>query len=95
MSEGRRATRVRVEGRVQGVAFRAWTVREAVGLGLDGWVRNRMDGSVEAVFAGAPEAVDDMVRRVGKGPRAARVDRIEREPVADPGPIGFSQRETG
>ena len=82
------SVRVRIYGRVQGVWFRAWTVREATGRGLNGWVRNCADGSVEAVFAGPAESVRDMIASCGHGPPAARVDRIEqvREPAAvEPG----------
>jgi acylphosphatase len=68
---------VRIEGRVQGVGFRDWTVRVATGLELAGWVRNRRDGSVEAVFQGAHEKVVDMLERCERGPAAADVTRIE------------------
>ncbi|MGF1592829.1 MAG: acylphosphatase, partial [Kiloniellaceae bacterium] len=60
--------RVVVSGRVQGVWFRAWTEREAKALGLDGWVRNRRDGSVEAVLAGPDDAVAAMVAALWEGP---------------------------
>ena len=72
-----RTVHVRVEGRVQGVGFRAWVEAEADGLGLDGWVRNRRDGTVEAVFGGDADAVDEMLRRCEQGPPAARVTRVE------------------
>lgn len=68
---------VLIEGRVQGVGYRVWTERVAAGLGLMGWVRNRRDGAVEAVFQGPPERVDDMVARCATGPRAASVSRVE------------------
>lgn len=68
---------MRVEGRVQGVGYRAWTARVAAGLGLFGWVRNRSDGAVEAVFHGAPAAVDEMLARCAIGPADARVTRVE------------------
>jgi len=51
---------LRIEGRVQGVGFRYWVRNEADRLGLDGWVRNRRDGAVEAVFSGLPDAVAAM-----------------------------------
>ena len=54
--------RVRITGRVQGVGFRYWVEREATDRGLDGWVRNRRDGSVEAVFQGEDASVQSMVR---------------------------------
>lgn len=68
---------VRIEGHVQGVYYRAWAKENAEQLGLDGWVRNRAGGSVEAVFSGAPEAVDDMLRRCWRGPRTASVEAIK------------------
>ncbi len=68
---------VRIEGRVQGVGYRAWTERVASGLGLAGWVRNRADGSVEAVFQGPTDRVDDMLARCATGPRGASVSRVE------------------
>lgn len=67
---------VRVEGRVQGVYFRASTQAEARRLGLDGWVRNLPDGSVEAVAEGPREALDALVAWARRGPPGARVDRL-------------------
>jgi acylphosphatase len=64
--------RVIVHGRVQGVGFRFAIVRVAESRGVAGWVRNRVDGSVEAVFEGAPEAVESVVRFWGEGPRGAQ-----------------------
>lgn len=69
----KRIVRAIITGRVQGVWFRAWTAQEAAARGLDGWVRNRRDGSVEAVFAGPAEMVEDMLRACHEGPDAARV----------------------
>jgi len=71
-----KAVRVHVRGRVQGVWYRASTRAEAERLGLSGWVRNRRDGSVEAVFQGDAAAVDDMVAWCGTGPPAAAVAEI-------------------
>ena len=85
---------VRIEGRVQGVWFRGWTVEEARRRGLDGWVRNRRDGSVEAVFAGPAEAVDAMIAACHTGPSSARVDRVHAMPSSEPVPAGFEQRPT-
>jgi acylphosphatase len=65
-----------VSGRVQGVGYRAWTGDQAILLGLHGWVRNRRDGSVEAVFAGPEDVVADMIQACRRGPVAARVDRV-------------------
>ena len=75
--------RVVVRGRVQGVGYRAWTEDTAILNGLDGWVRNRRDGAVEAVFAGPPEAVDGMIEACRRGPDSARVDAVD---VFDAGP---------
>jgi acylphosphatase len=69
--------RVVVEGRVQGVGFRASTWQEARRLGLTGWVRNRADGRVEAVAEGPRERLDAFVAWCGGGPSFARVERIE------------------
>ena len=65
-----------ISGTVQGVWFRAWTVQEAQARGLDGWVRNRRDGRVEAVFAGPPARVDEMLIACRSGPPAAEVDDV-------------------
>jgi acylphosphatase len=88
----RKCVQVRVEGRVQGVGFRAWTVRRAVDRGLDGWVANRPDGSVEAIFAGPALLVDAMVAACKQGPRLALVSGIKVRVVDDPGLVGFVQR---
>jgi len=69
--------RVVVHGLVQGVFFRDTTRRHAQAAGVAGWVRNRTDGSVEAVFEGEPEAVERLVRFCRRGPRGARVDRVD------------------
>jgi acylphosphatase len=69
--------RVIVHGRVQGVYFRGTTEAEAAQRGVAGWVRNRPDGCVEAVFEGDPDGVAALVAFCGKGPRHARVSRIE------------------
>jgi acylphosphatase len=80
-----------VFGRVQGVWYRGWTVDEAVARGLDGWVRNRRDGTVEAVFSGPAEAVDAMIAACAEGPPAAQVDAIETFDHTDPVESGFRQ----
>ena len=72
-----RTVHVRIEGRVQGVGFRAWVENEATGLGLGGWVRNRRDGTVEAVFGGDPDSVAEMLRRCKMGPPSARVTSVD------------------
>lgn len=71
------ALRVIISGRVQGVSYRAWTVERASSKKLKGWVRNRSDGTVEAVFCGDAAAIKDMVEACKQGPGAARVDKIE------------------
>ncbi|MEH3106599.1 MAG: acylphosphatase [Sphingomonas fennica] len=70
------ARRLTVTGRVQGVFFRDWTVGEAQRLGLDGWVRNRRDGSVEIVAAGHAAAVEALAALCRQGPPAARVEDV-------------------
>jgi acylphosphatase len=67
---------VKIEGRVQGVYYRAWTEQTARALGLDGSVRNASDGSVEAVFSGPTDKVDEMLRRCADGPPDARVTKM-------------------
>ena len=89
-----RAVRVIVSGRVQGVGFRAFVRREALARKISGWVRNRRDGSVEAVFSGDVAAVEALVGACRRGPRVASVTAVE---VADHGsPIepGFSELAT-
>ncbi|KQT16645.1 MAG: acylphosphatase [Bradyrhizobium sp.] len=66
-------------GRVQGVGYRAWVEQQARTSGLEGWVRNRRDGSVEALFAGAPRHVADMVALCRHGPPSSRVDSVTSE----------------
>jgi len=68
---------VRIEGRVQNVGYRAFVEMRAAELGLSGWVRNRRDGTVEAVLQGPREAVEAMLGHCREGPRAALVSRVE------------------
>jgi len=75
----RRAVRLRIRGRVQGVWFRGWTCEQAIARGLSGWVRNRRDGSVEALLVGPPDAVEAMVAACRHGPTHARVDEVVQE----------------
>ncbi len=79
--------RVIVHGRVQGVFFRDTTRRTAESRGVSGWVRNNPGGSVEAVFEGAEESVDALVRFAREGPRGAMVERVE---VRDEEPEGLT-----
>jgi acylphosphatase len=79
--------RVVVHGRVQGVGFRISVARRAEQRGVGGWVRNRFDGAVEAVFEGEPGSVESLVDYCRRGPRGASVERIE---VTDEAPEGVS-----
>jgi acylphosphatase len=69
--------RVVIRGRVQGVGFRAWTEVMADERGVEGWVRNRRDGSVEALFVGSQDAVLGVIELCREGPPGARVDAID------------------
>jgi acylphosphatase len=90
----RKAVRAIVHGRVQGVGFRDWVQREATARGLDGWVRNRADGTVEAVFAGPGPDVESMVDACRRGPSQARVTSIDIDPTPDPPPGAFARCPT-
>jgi acylphosphatase len=84
--------RVIVHGRVQGVFFRDSTRRMARQRGVAGWVSNRSDGAVEAVFEGDAEAVERLVAFTGEGPRGAQVERVEVSEEEPEGLTGFSIR---
>jgi acylphosphatase len=71
------ARHLRISGRVQGVGYRAWTVGQATRRNLSGWVRNRRDGTVEALVVGDEQAIDAFIAACYEGPLAARVDNIE------------------
>jgi acylphosphatase len=83
------AIRLRIDGRVQGVGYRAWLEREARSHGLRGWVRNRRDGSVEALLIGDADAVEAVAASCARGPRLAGVTAVERFPATDDGSAGF------
>ena len=85
--------RLVLTGRVQGVGYRQWMCAEADRLGLAGWVRNRRDGSVEAVVEGPAEAVEALLGRARTGPRAAQVSGIDVSD-AEGGFSGFESRPT-
>ncbi len=87
------AKRVVIGGRVQGVGFRAWMVREAQSLGVWGWVRNRSDGTVEATVHGDTDAVEELLRRCWRGPTLAAVRSIDESDAEPPDGEGF--RQTG
>jgi acylphosphatase len=72
-----RRVRAVVRGKVQGVFFRASCRRRATGLGVAGWVRNRADGAVEALFEGTPEAVEELLAWCREGPSGASVRSVE------------------
>lgn len=94
MSDSARSAHVRIDGRVQGVGYRLWTQRTAEALGLSGWVRNRRDGSVEAVFRGRDADVAAMIAQCRSGPYGARVSRIDVLGEPDGTFDGFEVRET-
>ena len=82
--------RVTVQGRVHGVGFRYAVARAARVRGVAGWVSNRPDGAVEAVFEGDPEAVESLIRLCREGPRGAEVDQVE---VLEEQPEGLASFE--
>ena len=90
----RHAESLRIEGRVQGVGYRWWTLGTATALGLEGWVRNRRDGSVEILAIGDPRAIDALAEACRQGPSHALVRAVERYPADDDGSIGFEERLT-
>ena len=92
MGEDKIRRRVVVHGRVQGVFFRDSTQREAARSGVAGWVRNRPDGTVEAVFEGPAEAVERMVSFAYEGPRGADVADVEQREEEPEGISGFAVR---
>jgi acylphosphatase len=83
-----------IHGRVQGVGFRWAMVAQAERLGVRGWVRNRRDGSVEAVVAGPAAAVQQLLDWAHRGPAAAAVRRVDVAPGVDEAFDGFAQRPT-
>jgi acylphosphatase len=89
MKPPEQAVRLRITGRVQGVGYRLWATRTAASLGLRGWVRNRFDGTVEALVTGAPERVDAMIEACWQGPRAAQVSEVTAVPDTHDGSLGF------
>ena len=89
-----RSVRLRITGRVQGVGYRAWMMRQASAIGLRGWVRNRADGSVEALVIGDDDRVAAIVEACREGPFGARVIDVEITDAADDGSSGFSAAPT-
>lgn len=96
MSErkGTVAVRAKISGQVQGVWFRGWTECEAKKLGLFGWVRNRKDGTVEALFIGESAGVDAMLLLCREGPSAATVEQVETGPAKGIAPKRFEVKPT-
>ena len=89
-SPRQRTVRVLITGRVQGVAYRVWTQETAEALGLHGWVRNRRDGAVEALFSGFSGQIEEMLRRCQEGPPAAKVAEVAVIEEGGAAPAGFS-----
>lgn len=85
------AKRLVIGGRVQGVGYRDWMVRKARELGVDGWVRNRPDGTVEALIAGEAASVEELARLCRRGPRLAEVSSIDEDLAALPAEPGFNR----
>jgi acylphosphatase len=85
------AKRLVISGRVQGVGFRAWMAEKAGALGVSGWVRNRVDGTIEALVAGDVAAVEELARLCRRGPRMAEVVSIDEEMADPPDQPGFHQ----
>jgi len=92
--DGHIARRLSITGRVQGVGFRDWAVEMAEMLDLTGWVRNRTDGSVEALVVGEEIGVDDFIRRCHSGPGSAEVEKVEVAPAQGIVGEGFLQKPT-
>ena len=90
----RTIVRLIIRGRVQGVGYRWWTLQQARRLRLDGWVRNRLDGTVELLAAGAAGAVEQLIEACGRGPDAAAVSAVERLEAEEDPPPGFDERRT-
>jgi len=90
-----RAAHLVIRGRVQGVGYRDWTMRKARDLGLSGWVRNRLDGSVEAVISGTDTLVAGMISECQHGPPGARVEAVDVTEWTYPVERGFEVIKTG
>lgn len=88
------AKHLAIHGHVQGVSYRAWAVETARSLGLAGWVRNRRDGTVEAVVQGEEGAVERFIELANEGPLSARVERIDVDDETPADLSGFEQRYT-
>lgn len=91
-SEAREIKRLMIRGTVQRIGFRVWIEREAMSLGLKGWVRNRRDGTVEVLLAGSQPMIATMIERCRKGPPLAKVQSIE---IEDAAPLDLGHRRPG
>lgn len=89
-----KAKRLVIRGRVQGVGYRHWVMSQAQALGLSGWVRNRCDGSVEALLYGEVDVVEELLRHCRLGPPSALVLEIEEHLAEPPDTPGFQRRLT-
>ncbi len=94
LEPGHKAVRLIITGRVQGVWYRGWAVEQAGLLALDGWVRNRADGTVEALIAGPESQVDRMITKCRRGPKLAKVSHMDIQPAMGITPRGFIQKPT-
>lgn len=86
--------RLRITGQVQGVGFREWAINEAKARSLDGWVRNRSDGTVEVMIAGPDRTIQDMLGACTQGPEGARVTNIDIQNEKEPPATGFLRKPT-
>ena len=89
-----RSVHLIISGRVQGVGYRKWTAAQATKHGLAGWVRNRTDGTVEAVLCGDNDQIDQMIEACHKGPLMARVDGVLVSDSSEQHEGEFVQRQT-
>ncbi len=85
---------VTISGQVQGVGFRWWAIQKAKSLGINGWIRNRKDGSVEALLSGATDAVNSMIKQCHSGPSLAIVEHVHIGEAEKSMIYGFSQAST-
>jgi len=84
--------RMRIEGYVQAVGYRNFAINEATRLGLDGWIRNRLDGTVEALVSGETTKVEQFILACAKGPPGSRVSNFELHKAEPPAEKGFRRR---
>lgn len=89
-----KAVKVRIHGQVQGVFFRVWVKENADQLGVIGWIRNRLDGDVEALFSGDRAAVDALIELCREGPPLAAIDDVSVEPAKGITPASFEIKPT-